>query len=173
MLFYSLLLVLLLVLSILIIEDFKTREVSVWALGAYGIGLLLIILLSNPSVNSMSYTGNSFFSALMLILILFFYSRIRFKEKSFFNEIFGAGDVIFILCSSLIFRPIGFWLFIILSSVSAIISSLTLSKACGKDLESIPFIGYMGLVVCALISQLFPFLEINSYLAELIFNINS
>jgi len=160
------------ILSLLVYEDFKKQEVGVWALVTYCSCLILMILNSEPFVMVLKDISLSFLSAIFLIAILFFYSKLRFKEKNFLKEVFGLGDVVFILVSSLLFKPFGFWLFIVISSFSAVISSLILSLKKKNHLNSIPFISYMGLVICILMTQLCPLLEINRYLGSLIFSIN-
>lgn len=141
-----------------IYQDYKFR--SIWwltPLAIFTCGILGWIFTDSSPVDA--FVFNLFFSIFICVGI-YFYSKFRFKNHDFFEELFGIGDVLFVISIIPFFEGKQIILFITLSSFVSLILHLLFNYFLQTVKNSIPFAGNIaGLLLIHLISK--HYLDLN------------
>lgn len=161
---------LILLLLIISYQDFNARAISWWT-----IPLLLGIVLYIRFYNFYSETWwqesafNFSFLLIQFILITLYFS---IKKKTFTNIIdrhLGLGDILFLIPLALLFSPLSFLLFYILSILFVLLGFLFYKSIFRSETETIPLAGGQALFLIALLisSKVFDFSLINPFFLPL------
>jgi hypothetical protein len=144
--------VLLLILSFIVYEDFMYHAIS-W----YVVPLLVIALIINGAIQLNSLTLLEFFAInftivtfQLLLLLLYFYMKSR-SLKSIFKEKLGLGDVLMLYALGLFFAPLNFILFILASLILTLFIAIILKSIYKSKAHQIPLAGYWGIYINLLI----------------------
>ncbi|MDL2319686.1 hypothetical protein LJC45_00945 [Alistipes sp. OttesenSCG-928-B03] len=144
-------LILLLPLAVLIVGDFRRREVSlVWlialavvsvavSLGRYGIWPTVVNVAAN------------LFLLFYLAIGVIIYIRIKSgRWQNPLREYIGTGDLVFMLAITPLFELRGYVLFLIGASVFSLVWMLAVRAVCGRP-KTIPFAATMGIALSIII----------------------
>lgn len=152
-----LLAVLIVILTPIIIEDFRHRHISlIWILGLVLIALIQQfytgISLSNIAINTLINFG-------IIILnygILTLYFSIRNgKVINIKNEHLGIGDIAFLLAAALIFSPFNFICFLLTSLLFALAFTLFARLLFPNKFSTIPLAGLQALFLAFILLTIF------------------
>ena len=144
---YVLLVSLILSSSIILVQDFKERLVSLWVLLLFGVTCLSSVLL-NRGVETLLYNilfTIIYIGLIWLILKLYLYLKFR-KNKRILNEQLGLSDVLTILFIGLTFNAVSLVFFFCLGFIFSLLSYviyMLVSKH--KKSEHIPLAGLLVL----------------------------
>lgn len=122
---YVLLVSLILSSSIILVQDFKERLVSLWVLLLFGLTCMSSVLL-NRGLETLLYNilfTIIYIGLIWLILKLYLYLKFR-KNKRILNEQLGLADVLTILFIGLTFNAVGLVFFFCLGFIFSLSSFL-------------------------------------------------
>ncbi|OFY93720.1 MAG: hypothetical protein A3K10_17265 [Bacteroidetes bacterium RIFCSPLOWO2_12_FULL_31_6] len=151
--------ILVLVLAVVVFQDFKSKAISWFLIPILIIGFVIKGLLKIDTEELTTYFGINFFIVLINLIGVTF--LVSLKERKVINILkthLGLGDVLFFLVLTLAFSPINFVVFylgsILLTTI--IYGSIILFNKKKKTL--IPLAGAMSLllIITLLIEQLIP-----------------
>lgn len=113
------------ILVIILIQDFKSRSLS-WPLLP---ALFITSAILSVSENSIVDTGINFMQNLLLLCLLFLfvflYTSLKAKKiTNFIDKSVGLGDILFLPSVALLFQPFGFLAAFLVTSVLMILISL-------------------------------------------------
>lgn len=129
-------------LSIVIFQDFKERKVYWWAFP----GLLISAYFSFNIVSTDALLSNFLFVATQLLGITIY---IRFREKRWVwmgDKYLGLGDILFFLIPLILFAPINFVLFFMISLFIGILVYTFIKVSLNKNI-TIPLAGLQALML--------------------------
>jgi hypothetical protein len=138
-------------LLVLIYQDFKAREISVWIL----IGILICnvaIFLNSPNLKEIFH----FFCINILFLLFLFLTLtiyISIKEKKLVliaDKHLGWGDIIFMFTLSLSFSTVNFIVYLVVSFVFTLVGYLILKLISSNYKKEIPLAGFLAITLILL-----------------------
>jgi hypothetical protein len=144
------------ILAIIVYQDFKFRAVS-WILFPL---LAAIILLENIFIHALPvfadfYLINFGFIAVQLVLITLYFSLRNKRWVKLWEQHLGAGDILFFLILCLFFSPVNFLLFYLGSLIVTVVVVLVLRRV-RTDMNVIPLAGIQsGLLAVLIVASLF------------------
>jgi len=128
-------------------SDFKKRAISL---------LLLIALTITILFNYLKFDFPQIFyyliNAVVLIMqigIMSIWFKYKNKDKSFFKEAFGWGDVWLLGIGVVIFEPIWFVWFLLITAVASLLTGLVLRQHNKNKEVTIPLAGVASVVIIA------------------------
>lgn len=141
----ALVLIQIVVILILIYQDFRYRSVSVWVLGALAAAAVL------NGIFAVGFNQTFFFLSMNLVFLLFILGTLMLyyllkgcKIRGIFNKYLGLGDVVFFFSLGLMFSPINFIASFVASLLFSLIFTIFVRMFCIKW-ATIPLVGTMGL----------------------------
>jgi len=138
----------------IIIEDFKDRAIW-WGWIPVLIITSLGIAISEISLSTLSYFFgmNILFIVLQLILATCWFS---IKKRRFINltkQYLGLGDILFLIPLCLLFSPVNFIIFYMISLIVILIFFMTLNVIIDDKIKTIPLAG--AIAICFIAGSLF------------------
>lgn len=140
--------VLIILLLILVFQDFKTREISLLVLvGVFACNLFIFLI--SPNVKEFFhalYINILFLCFLFLALTIY----VSFKEKKLTliaDKYLGWGDIIFLFTLSLSFSTINFIVFLVTSFVFTLVAYITLKLLKPNLKKEIPLVGFLAITL--------------------------
>jgi hypothetical protein len=122
-------------------QDFKYRGIS-W----YSFPLLCLLLICiNPHFNSSSMLWNLGFIVLVFSLLTLWFSIRTGAPVNFLDSYIGLGDVLFLVCLSVYFSPMNFFLFYLTSLLLIAVATLFYQLSNKKDHFTVPLAGLQGI----------------------------
>ncbi len=159
--------------GILAYQDFRTRLIRLELLLVLFILFFSAICIKTGVTQTLICYAKSSILISIVIGILWLYTRIRFGGRlDFFNQAFAWGDILYLIAVGGIFTLTGLSVFLIISSLSAIISTLIFAKVKRQKVDSIPFVTYMSFTLVPLLGILLIGYGNFKYLADTLLNIN-
>ncbi|OFX21550.1 MAG: hypothetical protein A2041_02505 [Bacteroidetes bacterium GWA2_31_9b] len=148
-------------------QDFRYKAVS-WILFPIGFITAGIITYVEIPFSDILYNSiiNSLFIAFQMAVILVF-SWIKFKQvKNIFSQIFGLGDLLFLVMICPLFSPINFVFFYILSLAFSLLVYLILKYLKIYNDTKIPLAGFQSFFLAILFISIFfiRFSLLNDYM---------
>lgn len=134
--------ILILVLFLILVQDYKDRKVY-WFLYPI-VGLLVFLLQCNQNEFEVTFINSAINLAFvsLLLLIAYCYNLIKLK-LNFLEEVFGLGDILFFIFISFSFSTVSFITLFVFSLIFSLLLH-QLFKNKNSD-TSIPLAGYMSL----------------------------
>ncbi len=140
-------LIIIAILIVLIVEDFKYRYVHFLALKVLAVAILLFSYLHY--FDAWSITFNLGFLA-FLGLVLFGY--VRFVKRSSLSESLGKGDILFVSICALYLNSFSFLLWINLGFIFSLLMHFALNRTfLYQKHNTVPLIGYLGMLLVPII----------------------
>ena len=152
----------LLSLPVIVIQDFKQRQISWFLIPLALTGFICKALLCREHILT-HFLINFLFISVQLIFLTAYFS---IKNKKLFNIIdtyLGLGDVLFFLVLCTVFSPLNFIAFYIISLIITLAAVLIYNFSAAKKTHSIPLAGAMaaGLILLIAINWFYP--QVNFY----------
>ena len=159
--------ILLIILTLIVIEDFRFRKISlIWLVVILIISILLQL---NTNLHLYDIAANTFLNLCIIavnygILTLYFSLKNR-RLINLGNHYLGIGDLIFLIAVSFLFSPLNFVCFILLSLFFSLLYSLFAKLILPNRFKTIPLAGLQSLFLFLLLTTLLvqdKILEINN-----------
>lgn len=136
--------VLIVLLAVIFVQDLRERKMYLFLPFLVLITCGLIAYFKHGSLNI-----PTMISSVLILVFLWIYVRIRFKSTRLFKDYFGLGDALFLIAISPLFTLQHYFWFIAISSLFSLLLFIVVRQF--KRINSIPFAGYVSLVLCTLI----------------------
>ena len=141
---------LILLLLFVFFQDLKDREIY-WFLP-------FLIFLTTGAIayynNSLKINSLTIIGAISIILFLWIYVLIRFKNRHLFQKYFGLGDALILIAIAPLFDLQHFFWFISFASILSLV--LFISTRFIRQVKNIPFAGYTALgLILVMVFQYF------------------
>ena len=160
------------VLAIIIWQDFKYRAISWWILPVLVILAIGNALFKMPVSKLALSTLYNFGIILLQLTIVFAYFFLRGKSfMGILNQYLGIGDIIFLFILCFVFSPVNYIVFCTISFIIVLLFSVILLNVLPKKDNRIPLAG--GVSCLLLVVYIFSLFNINIdfYSDQLVFNI--
>ena len=152
-----LLAVLIVILTPIVIEDFRHRQISlVWILGVL---LIAIFQQLNTDLSLLSIATNTMINLGIIvfnyfILTLYFSIRNR-KFINIKNEYLGIGDIAFLLSAAFLFSPVNFICFLLCSLIFTLVFTLFMRLFFPDKFSTIPLAGLQAFFLAIILLVMF------------------
>jgi len=123
-------------------QDIKDREVYAFIFPVLAIGLGMLHYFNVYPVQFFMATGINLIVVLMILGILYVYTRLRIK-KPFFKEVFGLGDALFFVALALGFPTVTFVVILVFSLLFSLLTWIVFKRSVVHS--TIPLAGYMSI----------------------------
>jgi hypothetical protein len=137
------------------LQDIRDRMISVLLFAIMGLFLTArFCLYSATTDNELILLSNFLFVVGQLGLLYVYFKFIRNSPKNFFNELFGLGDVLMMICMALVFPLPEYILYLLLSFMLGIMFAFVGHSL--RKTATVPLAGIMAFVYIILtVSNLF------------------
>ena len=156
---YLLKIVCLFCLSAIIAQDFKERKVYTWLLFMVGLCMPLFYYLETNTLDYFINIGINLGILLLIVGILFFYSKLRFKQH--LGAVLGLGDLLFFITIAISFPMATFLVLFSCSLFFSLVVFLFLTPVF-KD-KNVPLAGLQSLFFLLIFSSNWSFEFTNLY----------
>jgi hypothetical protein len=143
--------VLVILLSLLIYQDFKDKLISVWLIA----GVLLcntILLFTNGTLNEKLWYAsiNALFFIFLLLILTIYYSIKNKKITLLTDQYLGWGDIFFIFTLTLSFSAINFIFYLVFSFIFSLLFYLLMKLFLPSLKKEIPLVGFLAFILILL-----------------------
>jgi hypothetical protein len=149
-------------LVIIIVQDFKQRQIS-WVLIPVALaGFIYKAVFYKTSIVT-DFLFNAAFICLQLICLTIYFSLKHKRVMNIINSYLGLGDVLFLLVVCSVFSPVNFILFYLSSMILTLSGMILYNVLSTKQSKDIPLAGAMAGALLILVVATFVFPEIDFY----------
>ena len=144
--------ILLILLFIVVWQDFRERKIS-WLLLPllFAVFVFADIQKSNFGNIASSFTINSGFILIQLLLLSIYFSLRNKKFTNIINTYIGIGDILFFIVICAAFSPVNFLLFYLLGLLLTIVGFLIYTSIMKRATAEIPLAGSMAALMMAFV----------------------
>lgn len=155
-------LLILLALTIIVVQDFRYRQIS-WFLIPVTLGGFVYKAFLAGDFTWKYFTWNVAFVLLQLLALSVYFSLRKRKSVNIINSYLGLGDILFFVVMCAVFSPVNFILFYILSLIITVVGVLIHALITRQQIPSIPLAGALAamLIILMLANMVFP--QVNFY----------
>ena len=134
-------------LAMVLYEDLRYRAVSWWVFLSLVVGVLAYRLTMLPAHNVLAHAlANLAYLAMLFSLSTLYYIVKKRRWVNLFRHMVGIGDLVFLLSVMVLFDPVSFAFFMMLSGLFALVLHLGLRRARAYPLpEKVPLAGFQAL----------------------------
>lgn len=149
-------------LAVIVVQDFKYRQISWFLIPLALCGFVYKAFLSGD-FTWRHFLLNAAFVLLQLIVLSFYFSLKRKKPINIIDSYLGLGDILFFLLLCAVFSPANFILFYVFSLLITLMSVVIYTVISKRQTPSIPLAGAMAGMVLLLMLTNFIFPHFNFY----------
>jgi hypothetical protein len=143
--------ILTLFLLILIFQDFKTREISIWVLvGIFACNAVIFLISPNLKELFHSFYVNVLFLIFLLLTLTLYFSIKERKLVFIADNYLGWGDIIFIFTITLCFSTVNLILYLVCSFLFTMLFYLIFKIINPSLKKEIPLAGFLAITLILL-----------------------